>query len=93
MHPLIESILKANDKGKVKIKKVVDNTAKDVEVLVEIPPGVSPDVTMSALYAFTDCEVSMAPNAASGLLEWLLLKKKKKGWLSVGGRMLLAYVL
>lgn len=60
---LIESILKANDKGKIKIKKVVDNTAKDVEVQVDIASDVSPDVTIDALYAFTDCEVSISPNA------------------------------
>ncbi len=60
---LIESIIKANDKGKIKIKKVVDNTAKDVEILIELAPGQSPDITIDALYAFTDCEVSISPNA------------------------------
>ncbi len=60
---LIESILKANDKGKIKVKKVVDNTAKDVEILIALPAGVSPDVTIDALYAFTNCEVSISPNA------------------------------
>ncbi|MBK8855507.1 MAG: DNA gyrase/topoisomerase IV subunit A [Saprospiraceae bacterium] len=60
---MIESILKANDKGQIKLKKVIDNTAKDVEILLELMPGVSPDVTMDALYAFTDCEVSYSPNA------------------------------
>jgi topoisomerase-4 subunit A len=60
---LIDSILKANDKGKIKIKKVVDNTAKDVEIAIQLAPGVSPDVTIDALYAFTDCEVSISPNA------------------------------
>src|SRR5690606_29710945 len=60
---LIESIIKANDKGKIKIKKVVDNTAKDVEVLVHLAPNQSPDITIDALYAFTDCEVSISPNA------------------------------
>ncbi len=60
---LIESIVKATDKGKIKVKKVVDNTAQEVEVEVEIAPGVSPEVTMDALYAFTDCEVSISPNA------------------------------
>ncbi len=59
---LIDSIIKANDKGKIKIKKVTDNTAADVEVLIELPSGVSPDVTIDALYAFTDCEVSLSPN-------------------------------
>lgn len=60
---LIDSIIKANDQGKIKIKKVVDNTAKEVEVAIEIAPGVSPDVMINALYAFTDCEVSISPNA------------------------------
>jgi len=60
---LIESILKANDKGQIKIKKVHDNTAKDVEIQLELMPGVSPDITIDALYAFTDCEVSYSPNA------------------------------
>jgi topoisomerase-4 subunit A len=60
---LIESIVKANDKGKIKVKKVVDNTAQFVEVLIDLAPGVSPDVTVDALYAFTDCEVSISPNA------------------------------
>lgn len=60
---LIDSILKANEKGKIKIKKISDNTAKDVEILVELMPGVSPDLTKDALYAFTDCEVSISPNA------------------------------
>ncbi len=60
---LIESIIKANDKGKIKVKKVVDNTAKDVEIEVQLAAGQSPDITIDALYAFTDCEVSIAPNA------------------------------
>ncbi len=60
---LIESILKANDKGKIKVKKIHDNTAQDVEIQIEIGSGVSPDVTTDALYAFTDCEVSISPNA------------------------------
>jgi len=60
---LIDSIIKANDKGKIKIKKVIDNTAADVEILVELASGISPDVTMDALYAFTNCEVSISPNA------------------------------
>ncbi|HIN42269.1 MAG TPA: DNA gyrase/topoisomerase IV subunit A [Flavobacteriales bacterium] len=60
---LIESILKANDKGKIKVKKVEDNTAKVVEVLVHLANNVSPDKMLDALYAFTDCEVSLAPNA------------------------------
>ncbi|WP_462249823.1 DNA gyrase/topoisomerase IV subunit A [Ekhidna sp.] len=60
---LIESIVKANDKGKIKIKQVVDNTAKEIEILVTLASGISPDITMDALYAFTDCEVSISPNA------------------------------
>lgn len=60
---LIESILKAQDKGKIKIKKVVDNTAKDVEILIELVPGSDPDVTIDALYAFTDCQSSISINA------------------------------
>ncbi len=59
---LVDSILKANDSGKIKIKSVVDNTAKDVELLVHLAPGVSTDQTIDALYAFTDCEVSISPN-------------------------------
>ena len=60
---LIESIVKANSRNKIKIKKVVDNTARDVEIQIDIPSGISPDVTIDALYAFTDCEVSLSPNA------------------------------
>lgn len=60
---LIESIIKANDKGKIKIKQVVDNTAKDVEILITLAAGQSPDITIDALYAFTDCEASISPNA------------------------------
>jgi topoisomerase-4 subunit A len=60
---LIDSIIKANDSGKIKIKKVIDNTAKDVEIQIQLAPGISPDVTIDALYAFTDCEVSISPNA------------------------------
>lgn len=60
---LIDSIIKANDKGKIKIKKVVDNTAEHVEILIELAPGQSPNITIDALYAFTDCEVSISPNA------------------------------
>lgn len=60
---LIESILKANDSGKIKIKSVVDNTAQDVEIAVSLAPGVSSDQTIDALYAFTDCEISISPNA------------------------------
>jgi topoisomerase-4 subunit A len=60
---LMESIVKANDQGKIKIKKVTDNTAAEVEILVELAAGISSDITIDALYAFTDCEVSIAPNA------------------------------
>ena len=60
---LIDDIIKANDKGKIKIKKVVDNTAKDVEIQIELAPGISPQVTIDALYAFTKCEKSISPNA------------------------------
>ncbi|HEK19989.1 MULTISPECIES: DNA gyrase/topoisomerase IV subunit A [unclassified Mucilaginibacter] len=59
---LIDSVISANDKGKIKIKKIEDNTAKDVEIVVHLAPGISPDVTIDALYAFTDCEVSISPN-------------------------------
>ncbi|MGM9760399.1 MAG: DNA gyrase/topoisomerase IV subunit A [Parabacteroides sp.] len=59
---VIDSILKANDKGKIKIKKVDDNTARQVEILVHLAPGVSSDKTIDALYAFTDCEISISPN-------------------------------
>jgi topoisomerase IV subunit A len=60
---LIDSVIKANDSGKIKIKKVVDNTAADVEIQIHLATGVSPDITMDALYAFTECEVSISPNA------------------------------
>ncbi len=60
---LVDSILKANDSGKIKIKSVTDNTAKDVELTVQLAPGVSTDQTIDALYAFTDCEISISPNA------------------------------
>jgi topoisomerase-4 subunit A len=60
---LVDSILKANESGKIKIKSVTDNTAKDVELAVALAPGVSTDQTIDALYAFTDCEVSISPNA------------------------------
>ncbi|CAM1343563.1 DNA gyrase/topoisomerase IV subunit A [Tenacibaculum amylolyticum] len=58
---LIDSILKANDKGKIKIKKIEDNTAANVEILVHLPPNISPDKTIDALYAFTNCESSISP--------------------------------
>lgn len=60
---LIDSIIKANDKGKIKIKKIDDNTARDVEILIQLAPGVSSDKTIDALYAFTDCELSISPNS------------------------------
>ncbi|WP_430810580.1 MULTISPECIES: DNA gyrase/topoisomerase IV subunit A [unclassified Carboxylicivirga] len=60
---LIESILKANEKGKIKIKKIDDNTAENVEIMIYLPAGSSPDKMIDALYAFTDCEVSISPNA------------------------------
>lgn len=60
---LMESIVKANDQGKIKIKKVTDATAKEVEISVELAAGISTDITIDALYAFTDCEVSISPNA------------------------------
>ena len=60
---LMESIVKANDQGKIKIKKVTDNTAAEVEIQVDLAPGISPDITIDALYKFTDCEVSISPNA------------------------------
>jgi topoisomerase-4 subunit A len=60
---LMESITKANDQGKIKIKKVIDVTAADVEIQIDLAPGISPDITIDALYAFTDCEVSISPNA------------------------------
>ena len=60
---LIESIVKANENGKIKIKKVTDNTAAEVEVAVDLASGISPDITIAALYAFTDCEISISPNA------------------------------
>jgi topoisomerase IV subunit A len=60
---LIETIIKANDKGKIKVRKIDDNTAENVEILVHLAPGVSSDKTIDALYAFTDCELSLSPNS------------------------------
>jgi topoisomerase-4 subunit A len=60
---LIDSIIKANDNGKIKIKKVTDNTAAEVEIAIELAQGISTDITIDALYAFTDCEISISPNA------------------------------
>ena len=62
---LIESIIKANEKGKIKIRKIDDNTAANVEIVVHLVPGVSPDKTIDALYALTDCEYSISPNACT----------------------------
>lgn len=60
---LMESIVKANDQGKIKVKKVTDNTAAEVEIQVDLAAGISPDITIDALYKFTDCEISISPNA------------------------------
>ena len=73
---LMESIVKANDQGKIKIKKVTDHTAADVEIIIELAQGISPDITIDALYAFTDCEVSISPNAC-------VIVDKKPRFLSV----------
>jgi topoisomerase-4 subunit A len=59
---LMESITKANDQGKIKIKKVTDVTAAEVEIQIDLATGISPDITIDALYAFTDCEISLSPN-------------------------------
>jgi len=59
---LMDSIVKANDQGKIKIKKVTDNTAAVIEILIDLAAGISPDITIDALYAFTDCEISISPN-------------------------------
>ena len=61
---LIDSVVKANDKGKIKIKKIEDNTSSTAEIIIHLPPGLSPDKTIDALYAFTDCEISISPNSA-----------------------------
>ena len=60
---LIDSIIKANDQGKIKVRKVTDNTAAEVEIQVDLAQGISPDITIDALYAFTDCEISISPSA------------------------------
>ena len=60
---LIDSIISSNDKGKIKVKKVEDNTSENVEILIHLQPGISPDKTIDALYAFTNCEMSISPNA------------------------------
>lgn len=73
---LIESIVTANDKGKIKIKKIEDNTAQHVEIIVHLAPGISPDMTIDALYAFTSCEVSISPNTC-------VIKGEKPHFMSV----------
>jgi topoisomerase-4 subunit A len=59
----MDSIVAANEKEKIKVKKIEDNTAENVEIIINLPPGISPDKTIDALYAFTDCEISISPNA------------------------------
>jgi topoisomerase IV subunit A len=59
---LMESIVKANDQNKIKVKKVTDNTAAEIEIQIDLAPGISPDITIDALYKFTDCEISISPN-------------------------------
>lgn len=73
---LIESVISANDKGKIKIKKIEDNTAEKVEIIVHLAPGISPDVTIDALYAFTSCENSISPNCC-------VVKNNKPHFMSV----------
>ncbi|MEJ2881340.1 DNA gyrase/topoisomerase IV subunit A [Pedobacter sp. GR22-6] len=73
---VIDSVLAANDKGKIKIKKIEDNTAAHVEIVVHLAPGISPDVTIDALYAFTSCEVSISPNTC-------VIRDEKPQFLSV----------
>ena len=58
---MINSIIRANEKGKIKVKKIEDNTSENVEILIHLPTGISPDKTIDALYSFTDCEVSISP--------------------------------
>lgn len=73
---LMDSIVKANDAGKIRIKKVTDNTAAEVEIQVDLAPGISPDITIDALYKFTDCEVSISPNTC-------VIIDQKPGFISV----------
>ncbi len=73
---LMESIVKANDQGKIKIKKVTDLTAADIEIVIELAAGISSDITIDALYAFTDCEVGISPNAC-------VIEKNKPVFLTV----------
>jgi topoisomerase-4 subunit A len=74
---LIESIVKASEKGKIKVKQVVDNTAKDVAIVIHLQPGQSPEIAIDALYAFTDCEISISPNAC-------VIVKDKPQFMKVG---------
>lgn len=73
---VIESIVAANDKGKIKIKKIEDNTAAEVEIIIHLAPGISPDMTIDALYAFTSCESSISPNTC-------VIKDNKPHFMSV----------
>jgi len=73
---LIDTIVSANDKGKIKIKKIEDNTAANVEIMIHLTPGISPDQTIDALYAFTDCEYTISPNSC-------VIDNKKPRFLSV----------
>ena len=73
---IIDSVLKANDSGKVKIKKIIDNTAEEVDIEIQLNPGQSPDMTLAALYAFTDCEISISPITC-------VIVNKKPAFLSV----------
>lgn len=73
---IIDSILSANDKGKIKIRKIDDNTASSVEIIINLAAGVSPDTTIDALYAFTECEVSISPNAC-------VISESKPGFIGV----------
>ena len=75
---LIESIVKANEKGKIKIKRIDDNTSDTVEIVIELAPVVSSDKTLDALYAFTDCEVSISPNAC-------VIEEEKPAFTGVSG--------
>jgi topoisomerase-4 subunit A len=80
---LIDSIIKANDKGKIKIKKIEDNTSDKVEILVHLAPGISPDKMIDALYAFSDCEVSISPNTA-------IIEKDKPRFVSVNEMLIIS---
>ena len=74
---LIDSILKANEKGKIKIRKIDDNTAGHVEIVIHLIPGIDPDVTIDALYAFTDCEIAVSPN-------FCVIREEKPCFIGVG---------